>query len=101
MTTTTVTKTTGEFKIVEHAGHVEIDFTPSVRPCTFVTFQIVDTVEQAHQWIEHTEKVNRMMQIMDRFTTEMEGYSYFGSNPGIPEDVYDEVAEEIIKEFGV
>lgn len=29
-------------------------------------------------------------------TREMEGYSYFGSNPGISEDDYDDVAESIM-----
>jgi hypothetical protein len=29
-------------------------------------------------------------------TREMEGYSYYGSNPGISEDDYDDVAESIM-----
>lgn len=34
--------------------------------------------------------------VLNEYTTEMEGYSYFGSNPGVPEDVYNEVAEDIV-----
>ncbi len=34
--------------------------------------------------------------VLSSFTREMEGYSYFGSNPGISEDDYDDVAEAIM-----
>lgn len=40
---------------------------------------------------------DRIVEIMNRYTTEMEGYSYFGSNPGVPEDCYEDIAEEIIE----
>ncbi len=35
--------------------------------------------------------------ILDDHTREMEGYCYFGSNPGISEDDYDEIVDEIIE----
>lgn len=44
---------------------------------------------------------DRLIAIMAKYTQEMENYGYFGSNPGLPEDQYDEVAEEIMKEFGL
>lgn len=37
-----------------------------------------------------------ILEIFKANTREMEGYSYFGSNPGISEDDYDEVADNII-----
>lgn len=37
--------------------------------------------------------------VLSKFTREMEGYSYYGSNPGISEDDYEDVAEEIMKAF--
>lgn len=43
----------------------------------------------------------RIVAIMKRYTQEMEGYSYFGSNPGIEEDDYEDVADEIMIEFGI
>lgn len=43
----------------------------------------------------------RIEEIMDQHTREMEGYSYYGSNPGIPEDAYDDVAEDIMTELGL
>jgi hypothetical protein len=42
---------------------------------------------------------DRMVAIMARYTREMEGYSYFGSNPGISADDYEEVADEIMQEM--
>ena len=43
----------------------------------------------------------RIEDILATFTQEMEGYSYFGSNPGIKEDDYDDVAEAIMIELGL
>lgn len=43
----------------------------------------------------------RIVAIIARHTREMEGYSYFGSNPGIAEDDYEDVADEIMMEFGI
>lgn len=43
----------------------------------------------------------RIEEVLARHTQEMEGYSYFGSNPGIPEDNYDDVAEDIMTLLGL
>lgn len=40
-----------------------------------------------------------ILRILKEYTQEMEGYSYFGSNPGIPEDDYDDIADKIIKNY--
>lgn len=37
-----------------------------------------------------------IVHVLDKYTTEMEGYSYFGSNPGVKEDDYEEIADEVI-----
>ena len=44
---------------------------------------------------------DRIVAVMARHTQEMEGYSYYGSNPGIAEDDYEDVADELMKEFGL
>lgn len=51
--------------------------------------------------IRDFELRKRIEAIMDKHTREMEGYSYYGSNPGIPEDAYDDVAEDIMTELGL
>ena len=42
---------------------------------------------------------DKLEAILKTFTREMENYSYYGSNPGISEDDYDEVAETLMDEF--
>jgi hypothetical protein len=37
--------------------------------------------------------------MMQEYVTEMEHYSYYGSNPGVPESEIEEIAERIVKEF--
>lgn len=44
---------------------------------------------------------DRIIAIIASHTQEMEGYSYFGSNPGVSEDDYEDIAEEIMIEFGI
>jgi hypothetical protein len=44
---------------------------------------------------------DRIIAVISRHTREMEGYSYFGSNPGISEDDYEDIAEDIMIEFGI
>lgn len=42
---------------------------------------------------------DKLEAVLSKFTREMEGYSYYGSNPGISEDDYEDVAEEIMEAF--
>lgn len=51
--------------------------------------------------ISLTDKLTRdkIEAILKTFTREMENYSYYGHNPGISEDDYDEVAETLMDEF--
>jgi adenosine deaminase len=47
---------------------------------------------------ELAEKIKQaIIAALKNNTKEMEGYSYFGSNPGVSEDDYEEVADEVIK----
>lgn len=39
--------------------------------------------------------------IMQRYTIDMENYGYFQTNLGVPEDVYDDVAEDIMTELNL
>ena len=42
---------------------------------------------------------DRIVTIIAQHTREMENYAYFGKNPGVSEDDYEDVAEAIMKEF--
>lgn len=39
--------------------------------------------------------------VMKKYVTEMEHYSYYGSNPGIPEDDLEDVADELLLTFKI
>jgi hypothetical protein len=39
----------------------------------------------------------RIIAIIDNYTTEMEGYSYYGSNPCVCRHDYEDIAEDIIR----
>ena len=49
--------------------------------------------------IRNTEKKLQLIKLLDEFTQEMEGYSYYGSNPGISTDDYEDVADRILEKF--
>jgi len=50
---------------------------------------------------EEKAKRDRIVAIMSKWTQEMEGYSYLGSNPGVKEDDYEDIAEEIMAAFKI
>jgi hypothetical protein len=49
------------------------------------------------------EKILRdeLVGMMKDYTVNMENYSYYGSNPGIPEDSYEDIADYIIVKFNL
>ena len=44
---------------------------------------------------------DRIIAVIARYTTDMEGYAYFGSNPGVKEDDYEDIADDIMIEFNI
>ena len=53
--------------------------------------------------ISDSDKVIRdqIVKMIQQHTREMGGYSYFGSNPGVSVDDYEELADEIMIEFNI
>lgn len=43
----------------------------------------------------------RIVAVMERYKTNMEGYAYFGTNYGAPADDFEDIADEIMIEFGM
>lgn len=50
---------------------------------------------------EEKELRDKIVAVIDRYTKEMEGYSYYGSNPGISEDDYEDVADDLMAAFKI
>ena len=48
---------------------------------------------------EEKDLRDKIVAILAEYTCEMENYSYYGSNPGIKEDDYEDVAEAIMAYF--
>lgn len=44
---------------------------------------------------------DKIINVIATYTREMEGYSYFGSNPGVSEDDYEDIAEELMTELNL
>lgn len=44
---------------------------------------------------------DRIIAIISGYTREMEADFYYGSNPGVPVNDYEDVADEIMIEFGI
>ena len=51
--------------------------------------------------VEEKARRDRIVAIIARYTTEMEGYSYYGSNPGVKEDDYEDIADAIMQEMKI
>jgi len=63
------------------------------------TWMVVDDGSDIEGIIRNTEKKLQLIKLLDEFTEEMEGYSYYGSNPGISTDDYEDVADRILEKF--
>lgn len=48
---------------------------------------------------EEKDLRDKIVATLAEYTCEMEGYSYYGSNPGIKEDDYEDIAEAIMDYF--
>ena len=59
--------------------------------------------EEEYSKISLQEKLlrDKIIALIEKYTTEMEGYSYFGSNPGVPEEDYEEIADDLLLAFNI
>jgi hypothetical protein len=54
---------------------------------------------KAKQLFEKTIKKMEIVEVIHSYTQEMEGYSYYDSNPGVPQDAYEEIAQAIMNKW--
>ncbi len=50
---------------------------------------------------EEKELRDKLVEVIAQYTKEMEGYSYFGSNPGVSEDDYEDIADDLLLKFDI
>lgn len=50
---------------------------------------------------ENDKRIKKVIDILSAEVVEMEGYSHFGSNPGIPEDEIEELAKQIVESLSL
>lgn len=62
-------------------------------------YEYVTDETEAYALFKKCSKKLQLVEIINAYTTEMEGYSYFGSNPGVGTDAYEAIATEILNKF--
>ena len=62
-------------------------------------FKVFDEGSDFVMYVANLQKKLELMKVCREFVTEMEGYSYYGSNPGIPEDEIEDMCEKIMSKF--
>ncbi len=50
---------------------------------------------------EEKQLRDKLVEVIAQYTKEMEGYSYFGSNPGVSEDDYEDIADDLLLKFDI
>lgn len=79
-------------------NHVLVEVTPKVDNVWRYT-ECCDSVEVAKEFVAKKVKLLELVDLMNKEVVEMENYSYYGSNPGIPQDSIEDIAERVIKFF--
>jgi hypothetical protein len=63
------------------------------------TYYVLDADVHVEEFVKKLNRKVELIALLDDFTREMEGYSYFGSNPGISTDDYEDVADRIMEKY--
>ena len=89
-----------KFELETYNGTFELTITPH-KPTASVypTWKKFDTYPAALEYAAKWAKRVEIIRILESYTTDMENYGYFGSNYGVPQDDYDEIADRILLLF--
>lgn len=63
------------------------------------TRYVLDADVHVEEFVKNLNRKVELIALLDEFTEEMEGYSYFGSNPGISIENYEDVADRIMEKY--
>lgn len=50
---------------------------------------------------EEKELRDKLVEVIAQYTKEMEGYNYYGSNPGVSEEDYEDIADDLLLKFDI
>lgn len=89
-----------DYRIEYNSQYVSIEVKYKCEIHTERTFEMFDTIHEATDFVIQNEKVCTVMNVLNDFTREMENYCYYGSNPGISFDDYENLANTLIQKFG-
>ena len=93
-----ITSPHAKITVEQYGGHYEITIAP--HSCTESVdneFIIAYTEEEVHSTVDAWSRRVNVIRVLEQYTTEMENYSYYGSNPGIPEECYYDLANSILE----
>lgn len=63
------------------------------------TRYVLDADVHVEEFVKNLNSKVELMALLDEFTEEMEGYSYYGSNPGISIENYEDIADRIMEKY--
>lgn len=101
MTTEIIKEQYGTYKLTEESEMIvwlELESVEGYSEFIQVPY-LHESRESALESIAHTERKLKIIMMIHEHTTEMEGYSYYGSNPGVPVESYEVIAENILNEI--
>lgn len=79
--------------------HHEVEIVEKESDVLSYHFKSFDDGSDVLMWILNLEKKIEVINVCKEFVTEMEGYSYYGSNPGIPEDEIEDLVDVLMSKY--
>lgn len=86
------------YERTQHTSYIEVEMDDPEHLTSESRFQIFDTDQQADEWQNRHGVLCKVIKMIKGYCREMENYTYFGSNPGVPEDDFEDLAVDILKE---
>lgn len=99
MEKSTINEKYAKYLVKDYGGHLEVEV-EDFGDFYLGNFKVFYSKPEVLRFIAEREKMYSLLTILKSYEVDMENYSYYGSNPGIPECDYEDVATDILKLFG-
>lgn len=86
----------GQYTITDHGDTFWLEVRYNGCDCFIDVPNPHTSVASVNKAIAECERKLAIIAAINEHTTEMEGYCYYGSNPGVPVDSYDDIAKQIL-----